>query len=131
MILAEVTSVLAVCWWSWKSRSGHRAGEEAVWPLLSTCGLGPLHEVSVCALVFPTSSGHSGHLHGCSSPKHQKSVSQENQAESVSSLCDLVLEVISRHFCCSHRVAQVEGGGNHIPPLLKARVPVGHTGKIL
>lgn len=97
--------MVAVSWWSRKS-SGHRAGEEAVRPagLPSACGRGLSVSPCMCAgLRCSLGSQVASREAPC-----PEVCGPESQAEPVSSLCDLVLEVVSPLFCHSHKSAQVQ-----------------------
>lgn len=107
--------MVAASWWRWKVTGKGQVGSVSPSGLLSLHVVsGPVHEVSVWASVcccFRALRLLTRRL------TVQKSVSQENQAETVSFLQDLVLEVVSHPFCCGHKLAQVQGGREPRPHL--------------
>lgn len=106
--------------WAWGSVAG-------LLPLQVVSG--PLCEVSVGGSVCAAASGRSSCLPGRSLSK-DTCLTGTGQAECFMSF-DLVLDILSRHFCYSHRFAQVQGEENlDRPHLLKASGSVGDAAKI-
>lgn len=71
---------------------------------------GPLFEVSACGLACAAASRHSDCLHGRTLTQRMCLRRHKHNLFHLS-LPYLVLEVISCHFCCSHKFVQVQGGG--------------------